>query len=81
MDGDCDECKKKSIMFLNCPLEMDNNNLVEYEVFRKVNSLRDHHSGDDDTYTNYGDQDQTTNDKNLLFESKLKKPWLNLSKR
>ena len=66
MDGDCDECKNKSIMFLKCPLEMDNNTLVEYEVFKKVNSVRENQSGDDYTYTNYGDQDQTKMVKRLL---------------
>gem|GEM_PF-3834410 len=57
-------------MFLNCPLEMDNNHLIEYEVFKKVNSLRDHH---DDTYTHYDDQDQTTNGKKFTIRKKIKK--------
>ena len=49
---------------------MDNNHLIEYEVFKKVNSLRDHH---DDTYTHYDDQDQTTNGKKITIRKKLKK--------
>ena len=60
-------------MFLNCPLEMDNNTLVEYEVFKKVNKLHDNHSGDDFTYINYGDQDQTKNDKKFTIRIKMKK--------
>ena len=78
LDGDCEECKKKTIMFLNCPLEMDNNHLIEYEVFKKVNSLREHH---DDTYINYADEEQTTNGKKFTIRKKIKKNLTGLSKR
>ena len=49
---------------------MDNNHLMEYEVFKKVNSLREHH---DDTYINYADEEQTTNGKKFTIRNKIKK--------
>ena len=57
---------------------MDNNHLIEYEVFKKVNSVREHH---DDTYINYADEEQTTNGKKFTIRKKVKKTWLDLSKR
>ena len=60
---------------------MDHTTLVEYEVFKKVNSMSENHSGNNDTYTNYGDQDQNKNGKKFTIRIKMKNHWLNLLKK